>query len=99
MKNLTQFISERTEGEVLLVISLNNSDGVHNAYYFFTSLPEEDTKIINTKLVPDRLREVLEKKAPKVMKEIDETIEDAWHSGSKAYARTERIKLNKIKKI
>ena len=50
MKNLTQFIFEGAEGEVLLVISLINSDGVHNAYYFFTNLPEDDTKIINTKL-------------------------------------------------
>lgn len=100
MKDLIKIINEaQSSGKVFLVLHCNNKDNVRHDYYFWTSLSEEDTQIINYQYPSDKLKEVLQKKFPKIWKEVEEIIEDAGSKDSKARVWTERLSQSKIKNI
>jgi hypothetical protein len=100
MKSIEEIINEaKSSGKVFLVLHCNNKDNIRNDYYFWTSLPEEDTKIVNYQYPSDKLKEVLQHKFPKIWKEVEEIIEYAGSRDSKARVWTERLSESKIKKL
>ncbi len=100
MKDIINKINEaQSSGKVFLVLHCNNKDDVRNDYYFWTSLPEEDTQVINYQHLSDKLKEILQKKFSKIWKEVEEIIEDAGSRDSKARVWTERLSPSKIKNL
>lgn len=100
MKSIEKIINEdKLSYKVFLVLHCNNKDNIRNDYYFWTSLPEEDTEIVNYRYPSDKLKEVLQHKFPKIWKEVEEIIEDAGSKDSKARVWTERLLESKIKKL
>lgn len=99
MKSINEIINESSSSKVFLVLHCNSKDNIRNDYYFWTSLSEEDTKIINYQYPSDKLKEVLQRKFPKIWKEVEEIIEYVGSIDSKARVWTERLPESKIKKL
>ena len=99
MKSINEIINESSSSKVFLILHCNSKDNIRNDYYFWTSLSEEDTKIVNYQYPSDKLKEVLQYKFPKIWKEVEEIIEDAGSRDSKARVWTERLSESKIKKL
>ena len=59
MKSINEIINESSSNKVFLILHCNSKDNIRNDYYFWTSLSEEDTKIVNYQYPSDKLKEVL----------------------------------------
>ena len=90
---------ESQSEQVLLVLHCVNVDGIRTDYYFWTSLPEEVTQITNSKYIKDEFKTILQKKAPKAWKAVEEVLEHVNSRDTEVHVWTERIKTNKIKKL
>ena len=101
MKTLKEIILNEgnSSGKQLLVLIIRDEDGKENRYYFWTNLNEDDTEIINSKILGKGLEEILKTKYPKIYKEVQHSIEYSGYSSSKARVFTERISMNKIKNL
>lgn len=100
MKDIINKINEaQSTSKSFLVLHCCNNDGVTKDYYFWTSLPEEDTKIINYKHLANNLKETLQKKFPKIWKEVEEILEYVDSRNSEARVWTENFAPSKIKNL
>lgn len=100
MKDIVNKINESKLSErVFLVLHTCDIDNIREDYYFWTNLPEEDVHIINYHHVPDKLKEILEKKFPKIWKKVDEISKDATGYNSKAKVWVETFPSSKIKNL
>ena len=99
MKSLISLINESQSEQVLLVLHCIDDDGIMTDYHFWTSLPENVTQITNYSYIKDEFKDILQKKAPKAWKNVEEALEHVNSRNTKARVWTERIKPNKIKKL
>ena len=99
MLNFQRYINESSHGQDLIVLRLIDKDEVRKEYYFWSNLSEAELYVTNSKLLSDKLKEILEKKYSKIYKEVMEIIEQSGSRDSKARVYLERIKPNKIKKL
>ena len=82
-----------------VVLHSRNIDNINKEYYFWTNLPKEEIYIINYKYISPKLKEILSKKFPKILKEIEKNCEDSDRYNSKARVWVEYFGRTKIKNL